>query len=102
VGVIYLTLALAFGASLPDLIRVLAPGALAGMLLYVAVQHALLAASLPEFADRAIAAAVGVVTILSGNLGIGFAAGMVMLMVRWVLLGGLRRRPLSAPAGARR
>jgi hypothetical protein len=102
VGVIYLTLAMAFGASLPDLIRVLAPGALAGMLLYVAVQHALLAASLPEFADRAIAAAVGVVTILSGNLGIGFAAGMVMLMVRWVLLGGLRRRPLSAPAGARR
>ncbi|HEX2232503.1 MAG TPA: putative sulfate/molybdate transporter, partial [Thermoleophilaceae bacterium] len=36
VGALYLTLALAFGASLPALLTLLLPGALAGMLLYVA------------------------------------------------------------------
>lgn len=81
-GALYLSLALVFGASLPVLVQVLLPGALAGMLLYVAIQHALLAATLNEVADRVIAAAVGIVTLLSGNLGIGFAAGVAMLLLR--------------------
>jgi hypothetical protein len=52
------------------------------MLLYVALQHALLAASLERTADRLIAAGVGVVTLVSGNLAIGFGAGVVALVIR--------------------
>lgn len=100
-GVLYLTLALVFGASLPALVQVLAPGALAGMLLYVAIQHALLAATLPELSDRTVAAAVGLVTLASGNLGIGFAAGVGMLVVRAALVRGFGPR-VSALDAARR
>lgn len=81
-GGVYLALALVFGASIPAAAHVLLPGALAGMLLYVAFQHALLAADLAELADRVVAAAVGIVTLWSGNLGIGFAAGVGMLVAR--------------------
>jgi SulP family sulfate permease len=93
VGALYLALALAFGASLPVLLTLLLPGALAGMLLYVAFQHALLAASLERLADRALAAGVGLVTLLSGNLGIGFAAGAAVLLVRNLLTDGRPLRP---------
>jgi sulfate permease, SulP family len=95
-GVLFCVLGLALGDSLPVLLQVLAPGALAGMLLYVAIQHALLAASLERAADRVIAATVGAVTILSGNLAIGFAAGAAMLAARatW------QRRPAGRLARA--
>ena len=73
----------------------LAPGALAGMLLYVAIEHGLLAAGLERLDDRLIAAGVGLVTLISGNLGIGFAAGAVAMLVRV----GLRRLNRAAPAG---
>lgn len=84
-GSVYLGLALVFGASLPGLVHLLLPGVLAGMLLYVALQHALLAASLSELSDRVVAAAVGLITLWSGNLGVGFAAGVAMLLVRRAL-----------------
>ena len=83
VGALYLGLALTFGASLPVVVQLLLPGALAGMLLYVAIQHGLLAAQLDSAADRVIAAGVGVITLLSGNLAIGFGAGALVLLVRW-------------------
>lgn len=86
-GVAFLVLALAGGASLPVLLTVLAPGALAGMLLFVGVQHALLAATLERLDDRLIAAGIGAVTLLSGNLGIGFLAGASVVAAR----AGLRR-----------
>ncbi len=97
-GAIYLTLALAFGSSLPALLQLLMPGALAGMLLYVAIQHALLAAQLDRLPDRAIAAGVGALTILSGNLAIGFAAGVAALVVRWAA-AAIQARPLRASHG---
>jgi sulfate permease, SulP family len=96
VGALYLGLALAFGASLPAVVQLVLPGALAGMLLYVAVQHALLAATLERLPDRAIAAGVGVVTLLSGNLGIGFAAGVGALLARRALAGVARPRLRTA------
>lgn len=96
-GALYLTLALLFGASLPALLQLLLPGALAGMLLFVAVQHGLLAASLERLPDRVLAAAVGVTTLVSGNLAIGFALGVAVLLARRAA-GGLLRRP--QPAGA--
>lgn len=95
-GSIYLAAALVFGASIPSVAHLLLPGALAGMLLFVAIQHALLAADLDELADRVIAAAVGLVTLWSGNLGIGFAAGVAMLLVRRAIdaLSGLASEPV--------
>ena len=79
VGALYLGLALFLGESLPAVLKLLLPGALAGMLLYVAVQHALLAASLERLDERLIAAGVAGVTLLSGNLAVGFVAGVVAL-----------------------
>ena len=87
-GAIYLALALAFGSSLPAMLQLLMPGALAGMLLYVAIQHALLAAQLERLPDRAIAAGVGAVTIVSGNLALGFGAGVAALVLRRARTGG--------------
>jgi SulP family sulfate permease len=83
VGALYLVLALAFGASLPAVLHLLLPGALAGMLLFVAIQHGLLAAQLDSALDRVIAAGVGVITLLSGNLAIGFGAGAAVVLGRW-------------------
>ena len=94
-GALFLVLAIGLGASLPVLLTVLAPGALAGMLLYVAIEHGLLAAGLERLDDRLIAAGVGLVTLISGNLGIGFAAGAVAMLVR----AGLRRVIRAAPPG---
>lgn len=98
VGVLLLLAALAFGGSLPALLQTLAPGALAGMLLFVAVQHGLLAARLDRSSDRSIAAAVGIVTVLAGSLAVGFAVGVVALGIRRLVRGGPRR----AGAGAAR
>jgi sulfate permease, SulP family len=98
VGALYLGLALAFGASLPVLMKLLLPGALAGMLLYVALQHALLAGTLEALGDRLVAAGVGVVTLASGNLGVGFGAGVVALLLRrlWKELAARTAFPAGA------
>jgi sulfate permease, SulP family len=101
-GAVLVALGIAFGASLPVLLLVIAPGALAGMLLFVAVEHGLLAASLERLPDRALAAGVGLVTLASGNLAIGFGAGVAALLVRggWHRLSGRRAesRPARTPA----
>jgi SulP family sulfate permease len=97
VGSIFVALGLGLGASLAGLLQVLAPGALAGMLTYVAIQHGLLAARLERADDRVIAAGVGLLTLWSGNLAWGFAAGVAAVALR----GLWRRRParpLRAPA----
>jgi SulP family sulfate permease len=82
VGALYLVLALGFGASLPAVLKLVLPGALAGMLLYVAVQHGLLAARLERLPERVLAAAVGLVTLATGNLAIGFGFGAAVLLVQ--------------------
>lgn len=81
-GCLYLGLALLLGGSLPILLMLLLPGALAGMLLFVAIQHALLSARLERADDRVIAATVGVVTLASGNLAIGFGVGVALVLAR--------------------
>lgn len=86
-GLLYLALALLFGASLPLLLELLLPGALAGMLLFVAIQHGLLAARLERLPERALAAGIGLVTLLSGNLAIGFGAGVLVLLAGRALQG---------------
>jgi MFS superfamily sulfate permease-like transporter len=81
-GCLCLSLALLLGGSLPALLTLLPPGALAGMLLFVAIQHALLSARLERVDDRVIAASVGIVTVASGNLAIGFGVGVAMVLLR--------------------
>jgi SulP family sulfate permease len=97
-GSLLFALAIVFGAALPDVLTLLTPGALAGMLLYVAIQHGLLASRLELLPDRSIAAGMGLTTLLSGNLAIGFGAGVAALALRWVARRaweefGTRRRP---------
>jgi SulP family sulfate permease len=92
-GTLFVALGLGLGAGLSNLLQVLAPGALAGMLAYVAIQHGLLAARLERVDDRAIAVAVGVITLWSGNLAWGFAAGVAAVALR----GLWRRRPARPP-----
>jgi sulfate permease, SulP family len=81
-GCLYLGLAVLVGGSLPVLLTLLLPGALAGMLLFIAIQHALLAARLERVDDRVIAATVGIVTLASRNLAIGFGVGVAMVLLR--------------------
>jgi hypothetical protein len=87
-GSLFCALAIGLGSSLPTLLTVIAPGALGGMLLFVAIQHGLLAASLERLDERLIAAGVGLVTLVSGNLAIGFAAGAMALAARMLLRRG--------------
>jgi hypothetical protein len=89
-GSLFVALGLGLGSSLPTLLRVLAPGALAGMLAFVAIQHGVLAGQLERLDDRLIAAGIGLITLLSGNLAIGFAAGVAVVSGR-----ALWRRPLA-------
>jgi hypothetical protein len=97
-GAVFLVLALVLGDSLPALVTLLVPGALAGMLAFVAIQHGLLAMSLERPADRVLAAGIGALTLLSGNLAIGFAAGAAVLVGRSIRarLAGGRSSPTPA------
>jgi hypothetical protein len=83
-GALLVALGLLFGSSLPGVLQLLPPGALAGMLAYVAIQHGILAARLEGNGDRAIAATVGIVTLAAGNLAVGFGAGVALLALRAV------------------
>jgi SulP family sulfate permease len=96
-GSIFVALGLGLGASLPALLEVLAPGALAGMLAFVAIQHGVLAGQLDRIDDRLIAAGVGLITLLSGNLAIGFAAGVAVVSGR----AAWRRSPWASEPLAR-
>jgi sulfate permease, SulP family len=96
VGALYVTLGIALGASLPAFLHLLAPGALAGMLLFVAIQHAMLAGKLERLDDRVLAAGIGLITLLTGNLAIGAGAGIVVAIV----LRALLRRRIAAPRPA--
>ena len=91
-GTLFVALALALGQSLTVLLQLIAPGALAGMLLFVAIQHALLAARLERLDDRVLAAGVGLVTLLSGNLAIGFGAGVAAFLARRAWEAAVPRR----------
>jgi hypothetical protein len=96
-GSLFIALGLGLGSSLPALLQLLAPGALAGMLAYVAIQHGMLAAQLESLDDRLIAAGVGLTTLLSGNLAIGFGAGVAVVTARALW----RRSPWASEGLAR-
>jgi hypothetical protein len=52
------------------------------MLGFVAIQHGLLAMRLERAGDQALAALVGVMTLWTGNLAIGFGCGVAALLLR--------------------
>jgi len=84
-GAFYALLAVAvvFHAS-----PLLVPGAvLAGLLLFVGIEHSLLVADLRSLDAVASAAVIGVATLLTGNMTIGFLLG-------WACYAALRRTPL--------
>lgn len=85
VGVLLVALALLFGAALPSLLQVVLPGALAGMLAFVAVEHGRLAAQVPARADLVVVCAVAAVTLLAGSLAWGVLAGAVLLAARRIV-----------------
>jgi hypothetical protein len=95
-GVLFLALALLLGDSLPVLLKLLLPGVLAGMLLFVAIQHGLLALAIDGRFERVTAVTVGLVTLLAGNLAIGFAAGVAILGVRFTFTRLRPREPLAS------
>jgi MFS superfamily sulfate permease-like transporter len=95
-GSLFVALGLGLGSSLPALLGVLAPGALAGMLAYVAIQHGALAGRLERSDDRLIAAGVGLTTLLAGNLAIGVGAGVAAVSAR--AIWGRSRRVRGNPA----
>lgn len=86
-------LAAAFFAALAGAVTfglspVLVPGAvLAGMLIYVAVEHCLLVTDLVRLDDLACALIIATFTLITGDLALGFAAG-------WACYLGLKRSPL--------
>jgi sulfate permease, SulP family len=96
IGCVFVAAALLFGASLPALAMTVAPGALAGLLAFVAVEHGRLAASVEGAEERLIVAAVGALTLLTGSLAVGFGFGLAALLAR----GVLRRRRGGQPAAA--
>ena len=98
-GGLLVFLGLTFGSSLPGILQVLPPGALAGMLLYVAIQHGMLAARLEGAGDRAIAATVGLVTLIVGNLAVGVGVGVALVLARRLATAG-RSLPSGSPAAA--
>ncbi|HSJ18091.1 MAG TPA: molybdate transporter family protein [Solirubrobacterales bacterium] len=95
-GAIFLVLGFTLGDSLPMLLQLLVPGALAGMLLFVAIQHAMLAARLERLDERVIVAGVGLVTLFSGNLAVGFGAGVTVLLARRAWRAAADQRPVRA------
>ena len=107
IGVLLIVLGLALGGAVPALLALLAPPALAGMLLFVGIQHGLLAATLERPGERALAAAVGMITLVSGNLAIGFAVGAAALLARgaWRRIAGapdeVAGAPIAEAGGAR-
>lgn len=98
VGMLFIALGLGLGSSLPTLLQLLAPGALAGMLAFVAIQHGVLAGQLARLDDRLIAAGVGLVSLLSGNLAIGVVSGAAAMVGR----AAWKRSPWVASCDAAR
>jgi len=95
-GGFYLVLALLFGRAAPAFLAVF-PASLLGVLVgYVGWQHLLLVRRLTRPLDLTVAGLVGVLTIVTGSLAAGFAAGLALA---WVArLVGLDRRSLEPAA----
>ena len=70
---------LGVGKSLPDLCRLLPIPVLGALLIYIGVQHALLARDILDSSrESAVVAAIGVATLVTGNLAVAFGGGILL------------------------
>jgi MFS superfamily sulfate permease-like transporter len=88
IGGVFVLLALFFGKSLPDLCRLLPIPVLGALLIYIGVQHVRLVRDVLDSAhESAVVAAIGLVTLVTGNLAIAFGSGIllnaVIVRLRW-------------------
>jgi MFS superfamily sulfate permease-like transporter len=79
IGGMFVLLALLFGKSLPDLCRLLPIPVLGALLIHIGVQHARLVRDVLDSAhESAVVAAIGLVTLATGNLAIAFGGGILL------------------------
>ena len=86
IGAVFLALALFFGKSLVLVLSLIPLPILAVLLIFTAVQHGLLIRDLKARQDYIVAATVGIATIATNNLALGFASGIALFH----LLKGLK------------
>ena len=79
IGGAFVLLALLFGKSLPVLCRLLPIPVLGALLVYIGIQHARLVRDVLDSAqESAVVAAIGLVTLATGNLAIAFGGGILL------------------------
>lgn len=79
IGGLFVLLAFLFGKSLPDLCRLLPIPVLGALLIHIGVQHARLVRDVLDSAhESAVVAAIGLVTLATGNLAIAFGGGILL------------------------
>lgn len=96
IGGLFLVLALLCGKSIASLFGLLPPPVLGILLAYIGVEHVRLVRDiLPLPGEMAIAALIGFLTLITGNLAIAFAAGILLNAAgRTYLLRETCRKPL--------
>ena len=85
IGVLFLAAGLAGGAALVPLAKLIPYAVLGVLLVYVGVQHLLLARDVRGAADWTVVAAVAIAAVATQNLAIGFAAGLGVRLATAVL-----------------
>jgi sulfate permease, SulP family len=87
IGGLFVVLALLFGRSISLLFVLLPPPVLGILLVYVGLEHARLVHDIVTFpGELAVAVVIGLLTLLTGNLAVAFAAGIVLNAAgRWLL-----------------
>lgn len=86
IGGLFVVLALLFGRSLASLFGVLPQPVLGILLAYVGVEHARLLRDILRIpGEMAIAACIGILTLVTGNLAIAFTAGMALNLAGRIL-----------------
>jgi MFS superfamily sulfate permease-like transporter len=96
IGVIFLVVGLCGGAALVPLVKLIPYSVLGVLLVYVGVQHLLLARDVRGVADWAIVAAIAATAVVTQNLAIGFAVGILVRQAAAFL--GSPRRTAAAPS----
>ena len=82
IGTVCLLLAVTFGASAVEVLRMVPFPVFGVMLFYVGLKHAFLIKDLAKKSDLALAIAIGIAGLLTKNLSLGYAAGMALYHAR--------------------
>lgn len=79
IGGLFIVMALFLGKSIPALFGLLPSSVLGILLIYVGLKHALLTQDVLDVPrELAVAASIGMMTLLTGNLAIAFLTGIVL------------------------